>query len=398
MNNPNIEKAILSTFLFEPESFEKQYKLVSERDFFNPYYKTVFQIMLQLFKNDKPIDDSFIAIELQKLNQDENILHDIMTANPLGNISAYALQLKDDTRKREVYNLSLQIKKDIDEGMDSEYLLSNIQESIEEIQNNQLKQTKSTNLKTLMDEAKTRKKPPICQTGISFIDAIYKKQGLELGQLIGVGGSAEAGKTRLTLQILRSVSLGHKSVYFSFEFDKDDYAEAMTHNKNQYNPLNIEIEDEGTDIMEVEHNIKKWASKGFKFFVIDSMMDMTNKMITDSKESRVSDMFRRLKELSKSQKVIIFIIVQTSKADHKTGEISVKWSNDADHALKQFWFIDWDKKSPKRILTFRKNKQDGKHANIEMYLNENLEFQDFQDGKVETYYYTAANKIEVPII
>ena len=172
----------------------------------------------------------------------------------------------------------------------------------------------------------------------------------------------------------------------------------MMNSELRFNPKNIEIEDHGTDISDVLMTIRRHHRNGCKVFVIDSMMDMTNRAVTDGKEAKISGIFQALKNITRDLNILVFIIVQTSKGDHKEKNVSVKGSIDADHALAQFWFIDWDTKGPKRTVRFRKNKQDGNHNSIELWLTKDVEFTDVPVAAVEEYVYQEETSFDMPIV
>ncbi|PKN14865.1 MAG: replicative DNA helicase, partial [Deltaproteobacteria bacterium HGW-Deltaproteobacteria-24] len=56
----NIERAVLSSVLFNPEEIEDILGIVSAKDFYLPAHQKIFAVMEQLHHADMPIDEEFI--------------------------------------------------------------------------------------------------------------------------------------------------------------------------------------------------------------------------------------------------------------------------------------------------------------------------------------------------
>jgi DNA repair protein RadA/Sms len=218
-------------------------------------------------------------------------------------------------------------------------------------------------LESLHDMAnryKKSKRPRKIMTGIKEIDDALGG-GIEAGQLIGVGGEPEAGKSSLLERIIDNVAEGHKSVYYTLEFAPRDYAERYT-NRLEPKHKNIKVIPEDSDINVMEHQIRLLSSIGYKFFVIDSQM----KVVSPGREGTevTKDVFLRLKNLARMHELIIFIIVQSSKKSHDSAKPEVYGSVLAEHELNQFWFLSSDKQKRMTTIKFAKNKQNGRYTPV----------------------------------
>lgn len=110
--NINIEKAVLSSIIFEPSLFLSLKSSFDEKLFSMPAYRNIYIAIQDLVKNNLPIDEEFIKKSLIKNSKfDESALLDVLSANPLSNLDAYINELRDLYRKRELELLSLEIKK-----------------------------------------------------------------------------------------------------------------------------------------------------------------------------------------------------------------------------------------------------------------------------------------------
>ena len=109
--NLNIERGILAAFVFDPEYFFKVSKNISKDHFFLASHKNIFEAMIFLANSDKPIDEIFIAQELNRAGLfDEKALVEVLTSNLLMNES-YLEELSKYKDRRVLENLSIQFKK-----------------------------------------------------------------------------------------------------------------------------------------------------------------------------------------------------------------------------------------------------------------------------------------------
>lgn len=84
--------------------------LVAE-DFYLPSHKYIFESMLKLTSQDKPIDEDFIKGDLEKYGRwNEDDMLAILSTNPLPNIESYAFELKQKTQQRYISRLCEAIK------------------------------------------------------------------------------------------------------------------------------------------------------------------------------------------------------------------------------------------------------------------------------------------------
>jgi replicative DNA helicase len=110
--NLAFERSILSSIIFEPSQFDELENKLNVNDFYLPAHQDIYQAMKALVKQDQPIDEEFIKKELSSDNKfDENILLEILSANPISNTSAYVREVKDKALKRHLLTLTTEIKR-----------------------------------------------------------------------------------------------------------------------------------------------------------------------------------------------------------------------------------------------------------------------------------------------
>ena len=107
----NIERAVLSSILFNPEEIEDVLGVLKPKDFYLPAHQKIFDVMVKLHSSDMPIDEEFIRKRVDSKEVDDSILLEILSANPITNTLAYVREIKDGSVKRELANLATTIKK-----------------------------------------------------------------------------------------------------------------------------------------------------------------------------------------------------------------------------------------------------------------------------------------------
>jgi len=107
----NIERAVLSSILFNPEELEDVLGVLKPKDFYLPAHQKIFEVMVKLHNDDMPIDEEFIRKRVNDKDVDDSILLEILSANPITNTLAYVKEIKDGSVKRELATLATTIKK-----------------------------------------------------------------------------------------------------------------------------------------------------------------------------------------------------------------------------------------------------------------------------------------------
>lgn len=372
----NIERAVLSSIIFEPDNLD-YITTLKAKEFTLPEHQQIFSVMKKLHNAEKPVTEDFILKELG--TKYEFNLIDILAALPITNIKAHIESIQTNYKK-QLLRRKLTLLADIDENTDLKHIISNMEHLIHEVENTH---TSSPNKDFTIGELLEQEFPETEKffTNIGFLDDIFK--GFELGHLISITGEQESGKTQLTNQILLQISKQHKSLYFSLEFNKRKLRKYMQ-KKTDYNLYNIYAVTQDMingDIDEICRLIKyHYKNNHTKIIAIDSQMmlfDESKKFNTT--EEAITSIFRKLHKLCNTLDIIIFVIAQSSKIDNKSSNsIEIFGSKKASHLadIQLHIFNDRDN-SNDRNLWIGKNKQNGIRKNIKLVFDrENLEFRE----------------------
>jgi len=409
----NIERAVLSTIIFDPK---RVYELESLKidDFYHPFHQHLYKAILELNEQDKPIDEEFLKEQLQKSNNfDEIIFLDVLSTTPISNLSVYVEEIREHSKALRIKELALKIAKNIDEdNANVNSVINYLETELENLQKSDVSiKDEDISLKDMLSQ-KTAPKV-VYSTGLEFLDKVLDG-GFEMGQLVTITGEQESGKTQLVNQILFNIAQGFKCLYFSLEFNKRQLIE---YTKHKIKTCNFDIDrfdnikvitDEMTtgNIDDVIIAIKqKYRKYGTKFVVIDSQMmiyedDENNKYTTS--EEKITSIFRKLHNLSKKLDICILLIAQSSKEDNKSRKIEIFGSKKAAHIARIMIHINYDREKDAeeqngiREIFIAKNKQNGKIAKIQVFFDKNrLEFIDCNNSNPLTKVKKAKSALEL---
>lgn len=400
-NLQEIERAILSSLIFElTADKEEQAERLQVKDFFSTAHQDVFGAIKYFIGSSTFFEEHLLSKYLIKHKSfDEQVLLDILSATPVANIASYVDQVINERKKRDLEFLANTIKIKISEENDANDIIEYAETFLTSLDAAE-KLDEPITMKEAIIEFENTKEPPRIETGIPLLDNALHG-GIELHQLVHIGGESGTGKTMLTLQILHNVAGYFGSLFLSFEMPRWKMAKRMMKfGKESSNFNNYFITDSGRDISEVKRTIKKWVSKyNIKFVVIDSEMKITHRSYQGQNEpNKIGEIHAELATMCQELGIVIFLITQLSKSDirNKTmsGLGSVKSDYEADMKL---LILKDDKQENKRYVEIKKNRQDIKEYKTEFYIDtEKLIFTDKHIPVV--VYEFKADKIEVPIL
>lgn len=345
----NIERAVLSSILFNPEELEDVLGVLRPKDFYLPAHKKIFEVMVKLHNDDMPIDEEFIRKRVDTKDVDDSILLEILSANPITNTLAYVREIKDGSVKRELATLATTIKKvAIEEEMSANEALDTIQGELYKISTDsatsELKDMQTVTGDTLSYIEKMKKmgnKHLIGETtGFEALDR--RTTGFNAGDLIIIAARPAMGKTALVLNMaLKNVEQGKGVIFFSLEMPAEQLMLRMLAAKTSiplqnlrkgdlddqqwsnlsgaFDDLNTKklfVDDGGSiNINQLRARVRKLAqneSNNIKLVIIDYLQLMQGTGNKD-RHQEVSDISRGLKMLAREMKIPIIALSQLNR-------------------------------------------------------------------------------------
>lgn len=132
----NIESSVLSSILFNSELMDEISSKLDETDFYLPAHRDIFKAMLSLHHNEMPIDEDFI-LKHSKNTINQNVLMEVITANPISNPLSYVSEIKKLSVRRKLQDFASQLQRNsnLDESSNDE-IFNFIKDREEEIRQN----------------------------------------------------------------------------------------------------------------------------------------------------------------------------------------------------------------------------------------------------------------------
>ncbi len=200
--NLAFERSILSSIVFEPSQFDELSVALQEDDFYLPAHQDIFKAMLLLLQRDQPIDEEFIKKELIKVKKfDEQVLLEILSANPISNTQAYVNEIKDKSLKRHLLTLTTEIKRvTVEEELPSEEVIDIVEKKLYEItQDNQTSDFKDAPKMTFdtmeyIKEMKARGDTVLVGVDTGFAELNKMTTGFGKGDLVIIAARPAMGK------------------------------------------------------------------------------------------------------------------------------------------------------------------------------------------------------------
>jgi replicative DNA helicase len=221
----NIERAVLSSILFDQEIIEDILGILKPSDFYLPAHQKVFETMMHLNAADLPIDEDFIRKRLDEKEVSDSVLIEILSANPISNTLAYVKEIKDGAVKRELAHFATNVKKfSVDDNLTAQDAVDRVQNELYHITTDSAS-TDLKDMKTIITNTREHIKK-MQERGTSYLTgqttgfyALDKKTtGFNAGDLVIIAARPAMGKTSIVLNTaLQNLEKGDGVIFFSLE-------------------------------------------------------------------------------------------------------------------------------------------------------------------------------------
>lgn len=234
-NSLEAEQSVIGSMIMDRDAIMAASEILIAEDFYHKQYGILFEAMLELFEDGKPVDLVTLQNRLKEKNVPPEIssleyVRDLVTAVPTSaNIRHYANIVKEKALLRslirtteEIENLAYAQKEPVED------ILAETEKNIFQLLQNQgggdyvpIKQVVINALDKIEKAAKTQGNVTGIPTG--FIDLDYKMSGLQPSDLILVAARPSMGKTAFVLNIAQYVAFHEDecTAIFSLEMSKE---------------------------------------------------------------------------------------------------------------------------------------------------------------------------------
>ena len=404
------EQAVLGSMLTSPEAVNKAQEILSAESFYVDAHKKIFEVMIQLFNNNEPIDVLSVDNKLKENNQIELVggsyfitgLPDLVPST--ANIEYYAKIVLEKASLRNLINISNEISFQAYENSGNfENILDESEQKIFALSQGKIK-NKFQALKPVLQRSFERldeiSKNPGSVTGVpSGLRELDKlTSGFQPGELIIVAGRPSMGKTALALSFARNAAIDYKIPVGIFSLVMSNDALAMrlltaesrvdSHlvrsgilPKEQWRNLSMSVgnladapifldDTPAMGITELRAKSRRLKSeKDVKLLVVDYLQLMKGPQNVESRQQEISQISQSLKALAKEINVPVLALSQLSRApearsDHRPvlSDLRESGAIEQDADLVMFLYRKWvysrddeDKRKAEIIISKQRN-------------------------------------------
>ena len=347
--NLAFERSVLSSIIFEPQQFDELSSILKKEDFYLPAHQDIFMAMMLLLQKDQPIDEEFIKKELISLKKfDEQIMLEILSANPISNTKAYVDEIKDKSLKRHLLTLTTEIKRvTVEEELPSAEVVDIVEKKLYEItQDNQTSDFKDSPKMTYdtleyIKEMKARGNSVLVGVDTGFGELNKMTTGFGKGDLVIIAARPAMGKTSFVLNTVNSlISQGKGVAFFSLEMPaeqlmlrllsiqtsiplqklrvgdmNDDQWQSLNAAIDKMNSAKLFVDDQGSvNINQLRSKLRKLKNQHpeIEIAVIDYLQIMQG-IGSQDRHLQVSEISRGLKMLARELEIPIVALSQLNR-------------------------------------------------------------------------------------
>lgn len=351
------EQSVLGAMLIEKEAITKAADILKPEDFYRADHRLLFEVMVDLYNKNNPVDLVTLTEALRNMNKLEDIggikflAYLTQLVPTAANVSYHAKIIEEKSILRQLINASTEIASSgYDPEDDVSVILDTAEKKILQISNRSSNADftpMSTVVMSAIDKIETLYNQKSSLIGLSsgFKDFDKLTSGLQPSDLILIAARPSMGKTAFVLNIAQNVAIrGKKSVaLFSLEMSKDQLVQRMLCAEAQIDATrlrvgelkdddwpklmaaadrlstaNIFIDDTpGVTAMEMRSKARrlKQEGSGLDLIIIDylQLMQGSGQRRSENRQQELSEISRSLKALGREMNVPVIALSQLSR-------------------------------------------------------------------------------------
>lgn len=351
------EQSVIGAMLMDKDAILSAAEMISGQDFYQTAYGVIFDSMIELFNEGKPVDlitlqerlkEKDVPPEIASLEFVKNLLTEVLTS---ANVKYHAEIVADKSMLRKLIKLNDEISNICYAGKEPlEAVLEKTEKSVFE-----LLQKRNTGdyvpirqvVLNALDRIEKASKNKGSVTGLptGFIDLDYKLSGLQPADLILVAARPSMGKTAFVLNIAQYVAFkkDRKAAIFSLEMSKEQLVNRLFSLESQVDAQALRtgnmkdsdwekliesagiigkskliIDDTpGISVSELRSKCRKYKLEhGLDLIIIDYLQLMSGSVggRSESRQQEISEISRSLKALARELNVPVIALSQLSRA------------------------------------------------------------------------------------
>ncbi len=349
------ERSVIGSMIIDQEAIAAATELLTEDDFYQKQYGTLFEAMVSLYNEGKPVDPVTLQARLVERGAPPEIasleyVGDLVMATPTSaNVRHYAQIVQDKAQLRRLIKVNEEISQACYAAQEK---VDDIMEETEKQIFQVLQRRGSSDFVPIRDivvsalrkiEIASRNKGSVTGMATGFIDLDYKTSGFQPSDLILIAARPSMGKTAFALNIAEYMAFHNNETValFSLEMSKEQLVnrlfalesrvdaqllrngnlsdsdwESLMDGANVIGRSNLIIDDTpGISVSELRSKCRKYKLEhNMSIVMIDYLQLMQSGRRTESRQQEISDISRSLKELARELQVPVVALSQLSRA------------------------------------------------------------------------------------
>lgn len=354
-HSPEAEQSVIGSMLMDTEAILAASEILTSEDFYQKQYGILFDAMVELYNNGKPVDlvtlqdclkQKDVPPEIADLEFARDILDTIYIST---NVRHYAKIVRDKALLRNLIRTNEDLANACYAGKESaEDILADTEKRIFDI----IQQNTSGDFVPIKDivlnaldriEQASKIKGNVTGIPTGFIDLDYKTAGFQPSDLILIAARPSMGKTALVLNIAQHMAFRENIsvAIFSLEMSKEQLVNRLLSLESRVDSQairtgnlsdedwgkliegagvigqsNLIIDDTpGISIMELRSKCRKYKLEhNLGIIIIDYLQLMTGSRHPESRQQEISDISRSLKAIARELNVPVVALSQLSRA------------------------------------------------------------------------------------
>ncbi|WP_313135041.1 replicative DNA helicase [Anaerocolumna sp.] len=349
------EQSVIGSMIMDKDAIVTASEMVTGDDFYEQRYGVLFDAMIELFNEGKPVDLITLSNKLKEKDVPPEIcslefIRDLITAVPTSaNVRHYATIVKEKSTLRQLIKVT--------EGITTQCYLDKekVETILEETEKKVfdiLQKRNSGDFVSIKDivfqslesiESAAKNKGSVTGVATGFYDLDYKTAGLQPSDLILVAARPSMGKTAFVLNVAEHVALRSNvtTAIFSLEMSKDQLVKRILsmHSKVDSQAIrsgdlsdddwlklvesartignsNLIIDDTSSiSISELRSKCRKYKLEhNLGLVIIDYLQLMSGSKKSESRQQEISEISRSLKALAREINAPVVALSQLSRA------------------------------------------------------------------------------------
>ena len=354
--NLEAEQSLLGGLLVDAEAINKVADIVGPDDFYREAHSHIFEIMLDLYDRNEPIDLITVSSTAKDRGFIEKMggitylstLVDLMPSS--ANIAQYAKMVREKAMLRRLMNVATEIiEKGHEADVSVDSYIDEAEKMIFQVSENKLKPSffsvkdiVKENVKTI--EKLSQSKQSVIGVPTGFTDLDKLTSGLQPSDLIVVAGRPSMGKTAFCMNIAQHVGYVNNGTapvgIFSLEMSKEQLVTRLLSSESEVGQsklrtgslsgqdwqrlaqaagklceASIFIDDSpGLTVLELRARARRLKKEhGLSLLIIDYLQLMKGRNSAERREQEISEISRSLKGLAKELDIPVIAISQLNR-------------------------------------------------------------------------------------